>query len=156
MRLLIPTFLILTALALNHAWYGAGCWGFQPGGKISSYLYLAQALVSIYAVILAVVYCVRELVIRNLIFAAAAMLAGNAAFFLISESAMLTSAHNQGVENLIPFFANSLVAIIVGVQMITEPKPPIRLGSDCPACGYPLKQLPKRICPECGYESPIA
>lgn len=156
MRLLIPTFLILIGLALNHAWHGMGCWGYQPGGEISSLLYYAQSLASIYAIIGTAVYCFRDLSIRNLMFAATAMLMGIVAFYLISHSSMNTSVHNQGPENLIPFFANSLVAIIVGIQVMTEPKPPIRLASDCPACGYPLRQLPKRICPECGNESKVA
>lgn len=153
MRLLIPTFFILAGLALNHAWYGSECWGFQPGGHISSALYYAQTLVSIYAIVGTLVYCAREFVIRNLIFATAAMVMGTLAVFLISNSSMNLSVHNQGIENLIPFFSNSMIAIIVGIQVVTVPNPPIRLASDCQACGYPLKQLPKKVCPECGYKS---
>ena len=153
MRLLLPTVLILLGLALNHAWHGSGCWGLQPGGTISSNLYFAQALFSIYAVLVTLRIFAREIVIRNLLFSIGAVAIGTAAVLSISNSHMHTSVHHQGMENLIPFFSNSLVAIIVGIQVITEPKPSIRLASDCPECGYPLKQLPKKVCPECGYES---
>ena len=153
MRLLIPTVLILFGLALNHAWHGTGCWGLQPGGKISSNLYFAQALFSIYAVFVTLRIFAREIVIRNLLFSIGTVAMGTVAILLISNSYMHTSAHHQGMENLAPFFSNSLVAIIVGIQVITQPKPAIRLASDCPECGYPLKQLPEKICPECGNQA---
>lgn len=153
MRLLIPTALILIGLALNHAWHGLGCWGYQPGGKISSNLYFAQALVSIYAVFVSLRLFAREIVIRNLLISIGAVVMGTVAILLISNSYMHTSAHHQGMENLAPFLSNSLVAIIVGIQLITQPKPLIRLASDCPECGYPLRQLPEKICPECGNQT---
>jgi uncharacterized MAPEG superfamily protein len=156
MRLLIPTFLILVGLALNHAWHGVGCWGYQPGGRLSSNLYFAQTLVSIYAIYVTLCLVARDYSIRNLMFGIAAIGTSTLAIVLVSQSWMHTSVHNQGIENLPPFLANSLIAILVGVQVVTDPKPPIRLASDCPACGYPLKQLPERNCPECGHKPTIA
>ena len=153
MRLLIPTFLVLLAMALNHVRHGSGCWGLQPGGTISSNFYLLQALISLYAVILALRLFVLEMNIHNTLFMCATLAISAIAVILISNSPMHTSVHNQGPENLAPFLSNALVAIIVGIQIVMKPKPPIRLTTDCPECGYPLKHIPGKICPECGHQA---
>lgn len=152
MRFIIPTLLILLMLAINHAVHGFGCWGLQPGGRTSGYLYLAQLLLSAYAVLYTLTRAVRAASPRNILFASAALGLSVVRWALMDAYGwqMHTSIHNQGAENLLPFFINSAVAIAVGIQILTGPRPEIRLGSDCPECGYPLRQLPEKICPECG------
>ena len=157
MRFLIPTLLILLLLAVNHAVYGTGCWGYQPGGHYSSYLYTAQLLLSAYALVYTLIFLTQGKRMRDVIFAGIAIMFCVIRFVLMEAygSRMHTSIPNQGTENLLPFFLNSFVALTVGIQILTELTPEIRLASDCPKCGYPMKQLPDKICPECGYEESL-
>jgi hypothetical protein len=107
------TYLILIALGVNHLINGLGCWGFDAGGRFSSFLYSTQILiagivaVSLYILIL---WERHDQWRRDLVVTTILVLAVAVSFFTIGWVAF-TSIHYQGPVNLIPFLIASYVTI---------------------------------------------
>lgn len=116
----LPTIIILVLLAGNHLVHGTGCWGFQPGGRLSALLYDIQVLLSGGMLILGVYMLFRNhdrmrfpIIGVTLLTAALAVYA-----FKTTGYRMYSSAHYQGIEKLPTFFLTSAVALIIGFYRI--------------------------------------
>ena len=107
------TYLILAALVINHLFFGFGCWGFQPGGGISSLLYSLQILIAGIVSILLLILIVRERHAqwrRDLVVTTISIIAIAGSLIGFGWRAF-TSIHFQGPENLIPFLIASFMTI---------------------------------------------
>jgi hypothetical protein len=136
---IVTTAAILVALAANHVVNGPGCWGLQPGGRNSMLLYLLQMTVAAAAGVhalglLARTSAPRRNALAGLLLAAVASVG---ALYGLRGWCILTSLHNMGAENLLPFLAASFSALlagrIIGVvsrppQIRADPKPVVGAG----------------------------
>jgi hypothetical protein len=105
--------LILIALGMNHLIHGFGCWGFQAGGRFSSFLYSTQIVIAGFSAVSLYIIILRERHdqwLKDLVVATLLIFAVPASFFTIGYVAF-TSIHFQGPENLIPFLIATYVTI---------------------------------------------
>ena len=113
----VISFVIALGLVINHLVHGWGCWGLQPGGRISAHLYFLQLIVAGVATVRALSLLFRERC-PGWLFASVfvALLAiVTAALYVTDGWVINTSIHLQGPENLIPFGAASATAILGGL-----------------------------------------
>lgn len=112
----MATAIILFLLFLNIVINGTGCWGCQPGGPYSAYLFYIQVIVSAIALVWSLHWLFSgQGKYRLRVFGIASLLTGLAVIaYCIIGWRMDTSIHNQGMENLLPFLLVSSVALFVG------------------------------------------
>jgi hypothetical protein len=136
---IVTTAAILVALAANHLANGLGCWGLQPGGRNSMFLYLLQIAVAAVAGVHALGRLARTSVPRRYALAGLllAAVASVGALYGLRGWRILTSLHNMGAENLLPFLAASFSALLAGriigvvsraTQIRADPKPVVGAG----------------------------
>jgi hypothetical protein len=110
---ILASYLILAALVINHLIFGFGCWGFQPGGRISSLLYSLQILIAGIVSVSLFILIIRERHghwRRDLLVTTISVVAIAGSLFGFGWRAF-TSIHFQGPENLIPFLIASFMTI---------------------------------------------
>ncbi len=117
---IVITVLIGMGLAWNHHVHGWGCWGVQPGGHASDQLDVLQLLVATVVCVHAIVCLLRGRYPGSvwIVVVVLMSLAGMIGLHVTDGWTIGTSIHFQGPENLIPFGAASVTAIVGGVASI--------------------------------------
>ena len=127
MKTIIATLVVLFLLGVNHLIHGPGCWGFQPGGRFSMYLYLLQLICLMSAFVTNIIYMARKQM-RNMLRCFFFMLIaiGVAGYFLINQGFVIfSSIHNQGVENVLPFVVASVSTIVISIFLLMNKMKPV-------------------------------
>ncbi|PHS03059.1 MAG: hypothetical protein COA78_19220 [Blastopirellula sp.] len=107
--------LLLLAMAGNHFVHGFGCWGLQPGGRLSSLIYDLQILVSVVAGVRLAVWLSEKKLPMNftrLIVIGIGLIASITMFLLYGWAAG-SSLHHLGIENLFAYLTLAITSLAI-------------------------------------------
>ncbi len=107
---------LITALAANHAVHGRGCWGLQPGGRLSAMIYDLQIMACLIGVVWLAIAVARRKVPLQIIQLASIVMFAVAAIYLyqVYGWGIHTSAHNMGSENLFAYIPVAACTFLIG------------------------------------------
>ena len=117
MSFIIVTIAILMLLGINLWQHGQGCWGAQPGGGLSSLLYLLQLVAAAWALAFGGLRLLKHKPPSWVVGIILLGVCGLSSVYLLLNQGhiMWTTVHHQGLENLTPFIMASLTACVGGL-----------------------------------------
>ena len=116
MLLIVATLALMLAMTANHLVHGTGCWGLQPGGMNSRYIYDSQIILAIFGFVWLVISVATRSTKSKPLQLAVILVLGAASIYTFSTHGWTyrTSIHKLGPENLIAYLTLAFTTYFVG------------------------------------------
>ncbi len=116
MKCVITTIVISVFHAVNLAFHGGTAWGAQAGGSLTVFLYYAQLLVALLAIVSAVIWLIKASPSWRLVtLVITGILAAAIIYSYVKRGWMIaTTIHYQGMENIFAVIPATVAGLYCG------------------------------------------